>query len=162
MRKRIGTIGALSGAGLIAISPGAVYLSRYFIHESLFVFFTLGIVVAALKFYDSGRAAYLILASISAALMVATKEDLDHYGPVLLIALVTTSVYFWLREKIAGKQSEHLSANIGGKRSNVLVGLFPGYGSAGGFRRFHHRQRAVLFVVLYQLSKGASATRCRR
>src|SRR2546421_9894132 len=29
-----------------------------------------------------------------------------------------------------------------------------GYGGVGGFRRFHHRQRAVLFVVLYQLSKG--------
>ena len=38
LRKRIGTIGALCAAGLIAISPGAVYLSRYFIHEALFVF----------------------------------------------------------------------------------------------------------------------------
>src|SRR5260221_9449511 len=106
LRKRIGTIGVLSAAGLIAISPGAVYLSRYFIHESLFVFFTLGIVVAALKYYDSGRAAYLVLASISTALMVATKETWIINGPVLLIALVTTSLYFWLREKIAGKESE--------------------------------------------------------
>jgi len=106
LRKRIGTIGALSAAGLIAISPGAVYLSRYFIHESLFVFFTLGIVVAALKYYDSGRAAYLILASISAALMVATKETWIINGPVLLIALILTSIYFRLREEIAGKQSE--------------------------------------------------------
>ena len=71
LRKRLGTLGALTAAGLIAISPGAVYLSRYFIHESLFVFFTLGIVVASLKYYDTGRATYLVLASISAALMVA-------------------------------------------------------------------------------------------
>jgi uncharacterized protein (TIGR03663 family) len=102
LRKRIGTIGALSAAGLIAISPGAVYLSRYFIHESLFVFFTLGIVVAALKYYDTGQSAYLILASISAALMVATKETWIINGPVLLIALVTTGVYFWLRETVGG------------------------------------------------------------
>ena len=47
LRKRLGTMAALSGAALIAISPGAIYLSRYFIHESLFVFFTLAIVVAA-------------------------------------------------------------------------------------------------------------------
>ncbi len=100
LRKRIGTIGALSAAGLIAISPGAVYLSRYFIHESLFVFFTFGIVVAALKYYDSGQSAYLILASISAALMVATKETWIINGPVLLIALITTGVYFWLRETV--------------------------------------------------------------
>lgn len=106
LRKRIGTIGALSAAGLIAISPGAVYLSRYFIHESLFVFFTLGIVVASLKYYDTGRATYLILASISAALMVATKETWIINGPVLLIALVTTNVYFRLRERSAGIRSE--------------------------------------------------------
>jgi uncharacterized protein (TIGR03663 family) len=106
LRKRIGTIGALSAAGLIAISPGAVYLSRYFIHESLFVFFTLGIVVAALKYYDTGRATYLILASISAALMVATKETWIINGPVLLIALVTTNIYFRLRERLARKQRE--------------------------------------------------------
>jgi len=106
LRKRIGSIGALAAAGLIAISPGAVYLSRYFIHESLFVFFTLGIVVAALKFYDSGRAAYLILAAISAALMVATKETWIINGPVLLIALIATNVYFRLRAMLAGKRSE--------------------------------------------------------
>ena len=106
LRKRIGTIGALSAAVLIAISPGAVYLSRYFIHEHLFVFFTLGIVVAALKYYDTGRATYLILAAISAALMVATKETWIINGPVLLIALITTSVYFWLRDKLAGKQRD--------------------------------------------------------
>ena len=106
LRKRIGTIGALAAAGLIAISPGGVYLSRYFIHESLFVFFTLGIVVASLKYYDSGRAVYLILASISAALMVATKETWVMNGPVLLIALVTTNVYFRLRERIDGKLDE--------------------------------------------------------
>jgi uncharacterized protein (TIGR03663 family) len=106
LRKRLGTIGALTAAALIAISPGAVYLSRYFIHESLFVFFMLGIVVAALKYYDTGQAAYLILASISAALMGATKETWIINGPVLLIALITTGSYFWIRERLAGKGAE--------------------------------------------------------
>jgi uncharacterized protein (TIGR03663 family) len=94
LRKRLGTIGALSAAGLIAISPGAVYLSRYFIHESLFVFFTFGIVIAALKYYDTGRGVYFILGSISAALVVATKETWIMNVPVLLIALFTTSIFF--------------------------------------------------------------------
>jgi uncharacterized protein (TIGR03663 family) len=100
LRKRIGTIGALSAAGLIALSPGAIYLSRYFIHEALFVFFTFAIVVAALKYSDTGRGAYLILGSTAAALMVATKETWIMNGPVLLIALVCTSVYFRLRNKL--------------------------------------------------------------
>lgn len=92
LRKRLSAIGALSAAGLIAISPGAVYLSRYFIHESLYVFFGLAIVVAALKYYDSGNSVYLILAAISAALMTATKETWVINGPVLLIALVLTNL----------------------------------------------------------------------
>ena len=106
LRKRIGTMGALCGAALIAISPGAVYLSRYFIHESLFVFFTLGIVLAGLRYYDTGRSVFLILASASAALMVATKETWIINGPVLLIALITTAAYFWLRDKLRRKRDE--------------------------------------------------------
>src|SRR5258706_3388901 len=103
LRKRIGSLGALAAAALVALSPGGVYLSRYFIHESLFVFFTLGIVVAALKYYDTWRATYLILASISAALMVATKETWIMNGPVLLIALVVTQDYWWLRATLQGQ-----------------------------------------------------------
>ncbi|HKP37529.1 MAG TPA: flippase activity-associated protein Agl23 [Pyrinomonadaceae bacterium] len=99
LRSRLGTIGALCAAGLIAISPGAVYLSRYFIHESLYVFFTLGIVVAAVKYYDTGAASYLILAALSAGLMVATKETWIINGPVLLIAFLTTDLFVSLRKK---------------------------------------------------------------
>ncbi|HEY5884390.1 MAG TPA: phospholipid carrier-dependent glycosyltransferase, partial [Pyrinomonadaceae bacterium] len=41
LRRNLGTIGTLAAAFVLAISPGAVYLSRYFIHETHFVFFTL-------------------------------------------------------------------------------------------------------------------------
>ncbi len=122
LRKRLGTVGALSAAGLIAISPGAVYLSRYFIHESLFVFFGLAIVVAALKYYDSGNAVYLILAAISGALMTATKETWIINGPVLLIALVTTSAYFRLRGSV-GESAQKILERFGGPISLTTVAL---------------------------------------
>ncbi len=122
LRKRLGAIGALSAAGLIAISPGAVYLSRYFIHESLFVFFGLAIVVAALKYYDSKNSVYLILAAISAALMTATKETWIINGPVLLIALVTTSVYFRLRGSV-GERAQETLERFGGPVSLTTVAL---------------------------------------
>jgi len=129
LRRRLGSTGALSAAALIAISPGAVYLSRYFIHESLFVFFTLGIIVALLKYYDSGASVYLILAAIATALMTATKETWIINGPVLLIALITTTVYFWLRGKLRGRKFENAGESgeflerFGGPISVATVGL---------------------------------------
>ena len=129
LRKRLGSIGALSAAALIAISPGAVYLSRYFIHESLFVFFTLGIIVAALKYYDTGAGVYLILAAISTALMTATKETWIINGPVLLIALIVTTAYVWLRTKLRGRKSDQpeqsgkLLERFGGPISVATVAL---------------------------------------
>jgi uncharacterized protein (TIGR03663 family) len=130
LRNRLGTVGALSAAGLIAISPGAVYLSRYFIHESLFIFFMLGIVVAALRYYDTSQTVYLILAAISAALMIATKETWIINGPVLIIALATTSIYFWLRGRFSKeprreRKSDETGwlARLGGPVSVATVAL---------------------------------------
>ena len=95
LRRYIGTIGTLSAALLLAISPGAVYLSRYFIHETLFVFFTLGTIVAWLKFYRERNGYYLLIAAASAALLFATKETAMISAVVLLIALLITQI--WLR-----------------------------------------------------------------
>ena len=74
LRRYVGALGALAGAALVAVSPACVFYSRYFIHEALFVFFALGIVVAALRFYETGEARHLMLASASAAMLFATKE----------------------------------------------------------------------------------------
>ncbi len=52
LRRHVGAVGALTAAALVAVSPACVFYSRYFIHESLFVFFTLSLVVAALRFYE--------------------------------------------------------------------------------------------------------------
>lgn len=93
LRRRLGTIGTLSAALLLAVSPGAVYLSRYYIHEMLFVFFTLGIVVAGLRFYETRNPTYLVLASASAALLFATKETSIISLAVLLIAFAVTHLY---------------------------------------------------------------------
>jgi uncharacterized protein (TIGR03663 family) len=102
LRRNLGTIATLSAALLLAISPGAVYLSRYFIHETLFVFFTLGIVVASLKYYKDPRPVYLILAALSVALLFATKETALISAAVLVIALVLTRVYRWLEKRSVG------------------------------------------------------------
>jgi uncharacterized protein (TIGR03663 family) len=102
LRWRLGTVAALAGAALLAVSPGAVYMSRYFIHESLFVFFTLAIVYAALKYWDEANPLYLIFVAISAALLFATKETAIISLGVLVIALGSTLMYALLRDVAAG------------------------------------------------------------
>ena len=109
LRRNLGTIATLSAALLLAISPGAVYLSRYFIHETLFVFFTLGIVVALLKYFEDPHPVYLILGALSAALLFATKETAIISVAVLVIALVLTRVYRSIR-------GSSLGGNRGGQK----------------------------------------------
>jgi uncharacterized protein (TIGR03663 family) len=105
LRRNLGTIATLSAAFLLAVSPGAVYLSRYFIHETLFVFFTLGIVVAAVKYYENPHPVYLILGALSAGLLFATKETAMISAAVLVIALGLTIVYRWLwQESLGGRR----------------------------------------------------------
>ena len=104
LRRYLGAIGTLGAALLLALSPGAVYLSRYFIHETLFVFFTLGLVVAFLKYYEDTHPVYLMLAAISAALLFATKETAIISVAVLVIALVITRIYCHLRSDIQDRR----------------------------------------------------------
>jgi uncharacterized protein (TIGR03663 family) len=106
LRKRLDSIATLCAALLLAVSPGAVYLSRYFIHETLFVFFTLGIVVAGLKYWEDGHPIYLILAAASAALLFATKETCIINVPVLFLALISTQLFFVLRRNFLGRSLE--------------------------------------------------------
>ena len=101
LRRHIGTIGALTAAALIALSPGGVYISRYFIHESQFVFFTLALVVAALRYWESADPVYLMLASISAALIFATKETAFISVAVLGLAWAVAAIYMRLAKRSA-------------------------------------------------------------
>ena len=96
LRRNLGTIGTLTAAFLLAISPGAVYLSRYFIHETHFVFFTFALAVAVLKFYEEASPGYLFAASASAALLFATKETAIISVVVLLLAYMVTRIYWRL------------------------------------------------------------------
>lgn len=106
LRRNLGTIATLAAAFLLAISPGAIYLSRYFIHETLFVFFTLGIVVAAVKYFEDPRPVYLILGALSAGLLFATKETALISAAVLLIALALAGAYRWLwKQSLGGSRS---------------------------------------------------------
>src|SRR5438270_12553869 len=99
LRQWLGAAGSLAAAAFAAVSPGFVFFSRYFIHEILFVFFTLGVIVAWLYYRETGQHRYLMLASASAALLFATKETWIITTVVWLIAIPCTAFYLRLRKR---------------------------------------------------------------
>jgi uncharacterized protein (TIGR03663 family) len=70
LKNYIGKIGSLFAALFLALSPGMVFISRYFIHEILFVFFSLAIVVAVIFFIEKRRAGILAIAWTALLLMI--------------------------------------------------------------------------------------------
>ena len=70
LRRYIGRIGALTAAALIALSPGMVFISRYFIHEIFFVFLSLAIVVSIVLFIEKQKAGIFSIAWTALILLV--------------------------------------------------------------------------------------------
>lgn len=103
LRRKLGSIGTLAAGLMLAVSPGAVYLSRYYIHETLFVFFTLAIVVSILRFYEDRKPFYLVYAGASAALLLATKETAVISIAVLIAALLVALIYIQFHRAVVGQ-----------------------------------------------------------
>jgi len=97
LRRQLDGFGALAAAALAAVSCGFVFFSRYFIHEILFVFFSLAVVIAVLRFHEGSQPRDMMLAAASAALLGATKETWVFTAAVWLIALPCTNFYLRLR-----------------------------------------------------------------
>jgi len=70
LRRYLGTVGSLFAALFLAISPGMVYISRYFIHEIFFVFVSLGVVVSVVYFIEKRRAGVFAIGWTALVLLV--------------------------------------------------------------------------------------------
>jgi len=101
LRDQLGTGAVLAAAALTAVSPGATYFSRDYIHESIFAFLTLGLVVAVTHWYAKNTLGSLLMVAAVAALLFATKETAVVSVVVLVLALIAT-VFFVPRETIVG------------------------------------------------------------
>ena len=66
---------ALVAAALLAVSPPAVYYSRYFIQETLLVAFTLAALVCAGQWWRKGNLCWAVAAGAGIGLMHATKGN---------------------------------------------------------------------------------------
>lgn len=83
-----------------AISPAMVFYSRYFIHETLLVFFTFLFIAAGWRWYRSRKIGWAIVAGTAIGLMHTTKETF-----VLAAAAIVVAVFLngkWSRRLFPG------------------------------------------------------------
>jgi predicted membrane-bound mannosyltransferase len=83
LKRYIGKTGSLFAAFFLALSPGMAYISRYFIHEILFVFFSFGIVVSILLFIERRKAGIGAIAWTSLLLLVCFLPSALNLANVL-------------------------------------------------------------------------------
>jgi Dolichyl-phosphate-mannose-protein mannosyltransferase len=97
LKRYLGKIGTLIAAFLVAISPGMVFVSRYFIHEIFFVFLSLGIVVSVLYFMDKREAGPGALAWMSLILIYCFVPSAIYLGSYLggYFGGENTAVWVW-------------------------------------------------------------------
>jgi len=78
---------ALAAAAFIAVSPPAVYYSRYFIQETLLVAFTLATIIGAQRWWSTGRPRWALASGACFGLAVATKEIAALFAAAALLSL---------------------------------------------------------------------------
>ena len=98
----LGYPAAFIGAALTAISPALTFYSRYYIHETLLVFFSFLTIAAAWRYIRSRSPGWLTLAGAAAALMHATKETCIISFAALTIALLIVNKQKTLHQKKIG------------------------------------------------------------
>ena len=91
----LGRTSAICAGVLTAISPAMVYYSRYYIQETLLVFFTFAAIVAGWRYVRSRRVGWALLTGAAVGLMHATKETCIIAFGALLGALLINTAWHW-------------------------------------------------------------------
>lgn len=97
LKKYLGNVGSLVAAFFLAIGPGMLFISRYFIHEIIFIFLSLAVVVAVLYFLEKREAGpgakawlYLILWSCFVPSALFTAKFVGGTNMTVVWALLIT------------------------------------------------------------------------
>ena len=103
LRRGLGLVGTPIAAWSLALSPGLAYFSRDFIHESSFVFFTIGMIVAA---YNWKNSASIFWFSIFTGLLFTTKETSIHTSLVLIVSVLCAIGWKIIRDFLTGRKTQ--------------------------------------------------------
>lgn len=119
--RRLGDWAAVAAAAFIALSPGMLFFSRYYIHEMMLLFCMLGLIVSVDRYCVSRGQAWLFSATASAAMMFATKET----AAPMLVVLVLAWGCAWIWMKLAGGGSPASSEKPKGRRGKNQAAKAP-------------------------------------
>jgi len=128
LKDGLGRSGLAWAALFTAVSPALVFYSRYFIHESLLVFFTFLALGAGYRYVQTRKLVWAVLAGAGVGLMAATKETFVLTLVAAGMALVANRL--WSRA-LAAKGEERKSARL--RRSHLVAALVAALALAGIF-----------------------------
>jgi len=77
----------LSGTLIGSLSPIMVFYSRYYIHETLLVFFTFGFIISLFIFFNNRKSSWLMISALFLGLMHVTKETFILSVVALFVSL---------------------------------------------------------------------------
>jgi uncharacterized protein (TIGR03663 family) len=126
----IGRAGVASAAALAAVSPALTYYSRFYIQETLFVFFATGFLIALGRYALRPGMAASAWAGVLAGLAYATKETSLIVLPVAAVACATALV---IARHAEGGQTPPVTV----PGSDPRTGVRPPYRALHGMRVRH-------------------------
>jgi uncharacterized protein (TIGR03663 family) len=118
LARGLGRTAVAASALLVALSPALTYYSRFYIQESLFVFFALGFVVALGRYSQGPRAVWAMWTGAFAGLAYATKET----SVIVLLAAAVAAVVAQAWEMATGVRRGP-RARVGSPAAHIALGL---------------------------------------
>ncbi len=120
VRDGLGRSATVSAALVTAISPALVFYGRYYIHETLLVFFTLAFLGACWRYLQTRRWGWAVGAGAAFGLMHATKETfvLELFAMAVALAIVIVTAH---KRRNAPESPGHRAIRI--RWSDVGIGL---------------------------------------
>jgi uncharacterized protein (TIGR03663 family) len=122
----LGKTAIAAAALLVAISPAMVFYSRYFIQETLLVFFTLATLGCGWRYVRTRRLGWMLLAGAAVGMMHATKETWILSAAAAVVAAgFTWGWRRWRKERGAGS-AEHGANSLLSARTvlHVIAAVF--------------------------------------
>jgi len=129
----IGRAAAVVAGALTAISPAMVFFSRYYIQETLLVFFTFAAIACGWRYVRTKSAWWGVLAGAALGMMYATKETWILAAAAMAAGLVLTVLWARWRdsEPVAASAALRPGAIAAGAAAAILAAaiLYSSFGS---------------------------------